>query len=462
MNIFSHFADNERGISRAGVILLLPFILLITAYAVYKLFLIPDPVVSGLEEFRFLPAEKIVRITGEHLKSISIHVMQENQIKEILNDKPETGDKTYDLTIKPKTLGLSDGPARIFVHAKAGPLKEIKQELNIQIDTVPPALEVVRAPFQIYQGSGGFAVLRAKDADSVFIKLDDMEFPAFRTSSGEESQKPSSGDFNYDPMIVSGKKSILPADYYVFFAAPFEIKEGKTFYAIALDKAGNRSVRSLRTQMKIKKFRTSSISISDGFINSVVAPLLNTTDIKDPVGAFKKVNEDWRSAALVELSKLTKQSEPTLLWKGRFLQLKNSKVMAEYGDIRTYTYGGKAISRSAHLGYDLASHANAPVEAANSGIVRFAGNFNIYGETVIIDHGMGLMTLYGHLAMIAVEEGEQVSKGDIIGKSGSTGLAGGDHLHFGVVIHGHEVSPLHWWDPRWVKVNIEDHINYKH
>jgi murein DD-endopeptidase MepM/ murein hydrolase activator NlpD len=71
---------------------------------------------------------------------------------------------------------------------------------------------------------------------------------------------------------------------------------------------------------------------------------------------------------------------------------------------------------------------------------------------------MGLMTLYGHLAMIAVEEGEQVSKGDIIGKSGSTGLAGGDHLHFGVVIHGHEVSPLYWWDPRWVKVNIEDHL----
>jgi len=271
-------------------------------------------------------------------------------------------------------------------------------------------------------------------------------------------QKPSSGDFNYDPLIASTKKNTLAADYFAFFAAPFEVTEGKTFYAIALDKAGNRSVRSLRTQLKTKKFRKSSISISDDFINAVVVPLLNTPDIQDPASAFKEVNEDWRRAALLELAKLTKQTEPSMLWKGRFLQLKNSKVMAEYGDIRTYTYRGKAISNSAHLGYDLASHANAPVGAANAGIVRFAANLSIYGETVIIDHGMGLMTLYGHLASIAVEEGQQVSKGDIIGKSGATGLAGGDHLHFGVVIHGYEISPLHWWDPRWVKVNIEDHV----
>ena len=458
MNIFSHFNDDDQGISRAGVILLLPFILLVTAYAVYKLFLIADPVVSGMEEFRFLPAEKTLHINGEHLKSISIHIMQEDQVKEILMDKPETGDKSYALTIKPRDLGLSDGAAKVFVHAKSGLLKEIKQAMDIQIDTVPPSLEVVRAPFQIYQGSGGFALLRAKDADSVFIKLDDIEFPAFRKSSGEEMQKPSSGDFNYDPLIASTKKNTLAADYFAFFAAPFEVTEGKTFYAIALDKAGNRSVRSLRTQLKTKKFRKSSISISDDFINAVVVPLLNTPDIQDPASAFKKVNEDWRRAALLELAKLTKQTEPSMLWKGRFLQLKNSKVMAEYGDIRTYTYRGKAISNSAHLGYDLASHANAPVGAANAGIVRFAANLSIYGETVIIDHGMGLMTLYGHLAAITVEEGQQVSKGDIIGKSGSTGLAGGDHLHFGVVIHGYEISPLHWWDPRWVKVNIEDHV----
>ena len=130
--------------------------------------------------------------------------------------------------------------------------------------------------------------------------------------------------------------------------------------------------------------------------------------------------------------------------------------MAIYGDKRTYIYKGKTISHSVHLGYDLASNAHSPVEAANSGIVRFAGDLSIYGNTVIIDHGMGLMSLYGHLSVINISEGQKVSKGDIIGKTGSTGLAGGDHLHFGILIDGYEVSPLFWWDPHWIKVNIFD------
>ncbi|HDK82026.1 MAG TPA: M23 family metallopeptidase, partial [Nitrospirae bacterium] len=119
---------------------------------------------------------------------------------------------------------------------------------------------------------------------------------------------------------------------------------------------------------------------------------------------------------------------------------------------------GKAISRSVHLGYDLASVSNSPVEAANSGVVRFSGDLGIYGNTVIIDHGMGLMSLYGHLSTVTVRQGQSVEKGDIIAQTGSTGLAGGDHLHFGILLHGIEISPLYWWDPHWIKVNILDYL----
>jgi len=136
------------------------------------------------------------------------------------------------------------------------------------------------------------------------------------------------------------------------------------------------------------------------------------------------------------------------------LQLRNSKVMASYGDRRVYLYKGKPISRSVHLGYDLASVSNAPVEAANSGIVRFAGDLGIYGNAVVIDHGLGLMSLYGHLSEILVKDGQSVKKGELIAKTGSTGLAGGDHLHFGILVQGIEVSPLYWWDSRWIKANV--------
>jgi murein DD-endopeptidase MepM/ murein hydrolase activator NlpD len=188
--------------------------------------------------------------------------------------------------------------------------------------------------------------------------------------------------------------------------------------------------------------------------------MLGSTDITDPVSAFKKINEEWRADVHKRITQIAQKTETEIFWKGRFLQLRNSKVMAIYGDERTYYYKGKPISKSVHLGYDLASVANAPVEAANTGIVRFAGDLGIYGNTVIIDHGLGLMSLYGHLSMIMAREGQAVKKGDVIGQTGSTGLAGGDHLHFGILIHGHEVSPLYWWDPYWIKVNILDYMEY--
>ena len=76
--------------------------------------------------------------------------------------------------------------------------------------------------------------------------------------------------------------------------------------------------------------------------------------------------------------------------------------------------------------------------------------FGIYGNTVVIDHGYGLMSLYGHLSSIAVEPGQQVDRAQQIGRSGATGLAGGDHLHFTMLLQGLPVNPREWWDAHWL------------
>ncbi len=146
---------------------------------------------------------------------------------------------------------------------------------------------------------------------------------------------------------------------------------------------------------------------------------------------------------------------PTLLWQGAFAQLSSSKVEANFADERTYTYKGEAIDRAHHLGYDLSVTKRYPVEAANSGTVAFAGDLGIYGNTVILDHGLGLFTLYSHLSSIDVKEGETVKQRQHLGRTGETGLAGGDHLHYGVYLHGIAVLPVEWWDPKWIKDNIQ-------
>ncbi len=458
MKLRMHIYKNNRetGFGRIGLILGLPFIVLVLAFAVYKLFLIDDPEVKGIEALELLSADKTVTLTGANIKKIVINIYKDGQTIELLNDSPDYSDKTYSLQIKPKELKLKDGPAVISIEASAGLLKEISYEISTLIDTMPPKLDVLRAPSVIEQGSAGLAILRVKDAASVFIKLGDLTFKAYEAEIEEDMEN----DFdNTEEDTGRPRKALLPT-YYAFFPVPHDTETAGTYYAIAEDTAGNQKVKSLPTRMKLKKYRTSRITVDDEFINTVVAPLLNKTDIEDPAGAFKEVNEDWRRESRHKIMEIANEAESKVLWEDRFLQMRNSKVMATYGDRREYIYDGEVISKSAHLGYDLASYANAPFEAANTGIIKYAGDLSIYGKTVIIDHGLGLMSIYGHLSGINVEVGDAVKKGDIIGNTGSSGLAGGDHLHFGVLVNGYEVSPLYWWDSKWLDVNMLDYLSY--
>lgn len=464
MNRFGYKRKSKRRLRKFGLILSLPFIIIIITYVIYKLFFMPPPVVEGTEAFNLLSLDKNIRLTGKNLTSLEIFINQGDKNINLLRDMTENSEKVYTLQIKPKDLGLTDGSAKVLIKARGGIFKEVKYEIDSKIDTVPPVLEVLKAPFIIYQGTGGFALLRAKDADSVFVKIVSPTLRPVPSGSGLRGQprenqifKAFKSPIGTDSTPASGRKQVVNT-YFVFFPAPFDIEEGSIFYAVAQDAAGNQILRALPTKLKTKRFQPSTINIDDTFINTVVYPLLNKTDISDPAGTFKMVNEEWRKNILIRLLDITRETESNILWNGRFMQLKNSKVMAKYGDKRIYLYNGEAISKSVHLGYDLASVTNASVEAANSGVVRFAEDLGIYGNTVIIDHGLGLMSIYGHLSSIMVEQGQPVKKGDVIAKTGATGLAGGDHLHFGILIHGHEVSPLHWWDRNWIKVNVLDYL----
>ncbi len=459
---------DKKGFSRIILTLALPFIILVIAFGAYKLFFIPDPVITGLDQFTNLSADKTIILNTENIKSIDIAVYQNDQKVDVLNDLPGHSEKLYKLNIKPKSLGLGDGQALVIVNAKAGLLKEVEHKIAVTIDTIPPVLEVLKSPRQINRGSCGAALLRVKGADSVFIKLVDPAQPEdYRQFSAYELSKaldvtdgPSTEDELQNNKTTGTMADSSPVTYVALFPAPYDIKENSLLYAVASDAAGNVNITSLSTRIQQKKFTKSSINIDDDFINRVVYPLLNESSMDDPTGSFKRVNEELRDRSAETILNLVKHTEPRLLWQGRFSQLRNSKVMAKYGDKRAYLYKGKKISTSSHLGHDLASYAKAPVEAANSGIVTFAADLSIYGNTVIIDHGLGLMSLYGHLSALTVEKGDRVKKGDMIGKTGSTGLAGGDHLHFGMLLHGYEVSPIYWWDSNWIKIHMMDYLTY--
>ena len=213
---------------------------------------------------------------------------------------------------------------------------------------------------------------------------------------------------------------------------------------------------ALAYQLKNVKYKKSTIPISDSFLQNKVAPLLSDVAARQraPKDVFIAVNKGLRKANEDKIAQVTSKSTPSILWKGAFSQLSNSKVEANFADARTYIYNNEAIDTAYHVGYDLSVTKHYPVEAANSGAVAFTGDLGIYGNAVILDHGLGLFTLYGHLSSIDVKAGDSVGARQVIGKTGETGLAAGDHLHFGVYLHGVAVLPVEWWDEKWIADNI--------
>lgn len=246
-----------------------------------------------------------------------------------------------------------------------------------------------------------------------------------------------------------------------FIALDYRQGSDTDIFVQVSDYAGNIRKEAIRYFIRKKKFRKDVINISDKFLDWELSEFnVNVPqDASAPqLEKFLAINRDLREANYNQIVGIAKESDQTIYWEGEFLRLPRSANRAGFADHREYRYEGRAIDHQVHLGVDLASLAHSPVPAANRGRIVFIGEIGIYGHTVVIDHGFGLFSTYSHLNDSQVKAGQIVSKGDIIGHTGTTGLAVGDHLHFGIIIGGTFVNPIEWWDKAWIKNNITNKI----
>lgn len=137
-----------------------------------------------------------------------------------------------------------------------------------------------------------------------------------------------------------------------------------------------------------------------------------------------------------------------------FRPLLRSVVVGLFGDYRSYSYKDKVVSNAYHLGTDFASYKNSKVFLGNKGYVIFARHLGIYGNTVLVYNGFGLSSSYSHMSEPKVKAGEKLDANAIVGLTGTTGLAFGDHLHFGIWVQGVPVRDVEWEDRRWINTNI--------
>jgi len=339
-----------------------------------------------------------------------------------------------------KLPGVKEGPATLRVVARDASLwgwfkgNQTVVQKQIAIDLTPPTLELIADDRYIsFGGAGALVYKTSADAATSGVRVGKHFFPGF---PGQIKDKP-------DHLLV-------------FFAHPFDTPPGTRAMLASTDKAGNTREMPLVYELKDVKYRKSTIALSDSFLQNTVSALARDPAARQgsPKELFVAVNKNLRKENEDRIAAVTKKASPSILWKGAFTQLSNSKVEANFADLRTYVYKGEAIDTAYHVGYDLSVTKRYPVEAANSGTAVLAEDLGIYGNTVILDHGLGLFTLYSHLSAIDVKVGDRIEPKQILGRTGETGLAGGDHLHYGVYLHGVAVLPVEWWDGKWINDNI--------
>ena len=344
---------------------------------------------------------------------------------------------------------LQSGAAKIIVTAGRPVLRgmrtlESTTTHDVQVRLERPRVSVISTHHYINHGGTEFIVYRATPDDvESGVVVGDIEYPGF----------PAAG------ATVDGVKITDPAVKVAFFALLYDQDMNVQMRVFARDPAGNTARADFDHRTFPKPFKKSQIPLDDKFLDRVVPAILEgTTEVKpdgDNLAKFLVINGDLRRKNAEKISSFAKQTSPELLWKGIvFHAFKNNAVESAFADQRTYIYKGKEVDKQVHLGFDLASFAGTPIVAANRGKVLFADELGIYGNCVIIDHGMGVQSLYAHLSSIEVKAGQDVEKEQTLGRSGMTGLAGGDHLHFTMLLNGHMINPVEWWDAHWIEDRI--------
>ena len=367
-------------------------------------------------------------------------IEEKSQPSRRLRWQRHVADSTWTFTAGTKTSPqLHDGPARVIVEATSNDFRGSTARIarDLVVVTRPPTLSV--------------------DSDQHYLYLGMADLVTFNVGGSWTEAGVRVGDQKFRSWPMPGGKP----GFFSIFAFAWNSPAGTTPLVYATDAAGNEVTGSMVIQFPKKeqpKYRTRDLQLDDRFLQKVTNEL-DPNGAGDVVTRFLRINSEMRRANNKALSDLRLKTESRFLWSQPFLQQPNSTVESNFADVRNYFYQGKKIDQQVHLGYDLAVTQHVGVMATNDGRVVYAAPLGIYGNCIVLDHGYGLQSIYGHLSEIAVHEGDLVKRGEVMGKSGQTGLAGGDHIHFSMQLEGVQIDPKEWWDAHWIKDHVAKRVD---
>ena len=352
--------------------------------------------------------------------------------------------------------GLRDGPARLVVTASRDVLYGLRradatETRDLAVRLTPPKIEVVSRHHYVNLGGAEMVVYRVAPADAASgVQVGNRYYPGYPAAGAAAP-------------AAAGAAPVDAALRVAFFALLHDDDITTPVRLVARDPAGNAASAEFAYRAFSAVFARRRLAVDDAFFKKVVPGILEATpSLRVPIDtpeerleAFLRINGELRRANDAQIEDLARGTSPEMLWRGPFSRMGRAKAEAVFADHRTYAYMGRDIDQQVHLGADLASTRGAAIPASNTGHVVYAAPLGIYGNCVVLDHGMGVQSLYAHLSSVTVEVGDRINRGETIGRSGATGLAGGDHLHFTVLVAGRPVNPVEWWDPHWIADRID-------
>lgn len=377
------------------------------------------------------------------VRSVSVSIRKDANSLVVHEQFFASSPKEATVTFSLKNSGVRDGQIEMEIKAVDASMagfgrgNTTVRTLDLTVDNVPPRITVLSPPGAAGRKGSACAVsyTLSEEVSLTGIQVGDEFFTAYRQDSDT---------------------------YFCIFAFPISLDTNRfTPEILATDMAGNVGRSRLLLPARDRQFKHDTLTIGDNFLDTKMPAFAEAVpEAQTNLERYVAVNNVVRVANEQTLRDIAKKTAPTMLWQGAFARLPRAASRANFGDNRTYKYNGEVIDHQTHMGIDLASVKHAPIPAGNAGIVVFADELGIFGKLVIIDHGLGLMSLYSHMSNIDVPVGAQVNKGDTLGQTGVTGLAGGDHLHFGMLVNGIQIEPTDWFGAKWIQDNITARLRH--
>lgn len=427
-------------------------VLFVIFYSFYKLFTADflestPPVISVDKKIYWnLKTPLEVRVSDNTgIKNVKISLNDGQRILPIIDENYDIPKKNVTIKVNFPKEAILDKNTKFTLLIEATDISKWNFTLGnrsvakaqIIIDKKRPEVSILNQSYKITKGGSATVVFSAKDENlkDVYIKT------------------------NFNKIF---KPTTFVKDGYYASLVAWPVEE-KNFiaYVIAKDLAGNETKTRIRYYLQDKKYKESNIKLGEDFLGGKISTLYDkySRDTKevDDTAKFKFVNETLRAKNEELIESITSKVPEKIItnfYINPFNPLKRASAVGSFADHRFYSYNDTQVSTAWHMGLDVASTSNADIIINNPGIVVLAQDNGIYGMNLGIYYGFGLYAIYGHCSNINVDVGQQVKAGEIVAITGSTGLAFGDHLHFGVIVQGIEVRPEEWMDRKWMRDNI--------